>query len=369
MKAVLLAGGRGTRMRPLTHTSNKHAIPIANKPLIEYPFEMIVKAGIREIAVVVNETKEEIEKILGDGSKWNVKVEYIFQDHPGGLAHALSLSEAFIGESKFIMVLGDNILERGILKYVEQFEEGTLNGLILGVKVPEGEHKRYGMATINPKTRRLIRYIEKPGIVDLSDLYNPGNSYAVPGFYFFDKNVFKCFKGTNQIKPSSRNELEIASPYNWLVENGYDVSLEIVAGWYKDPGNPDDTLVTNQILLDTIIKPAIYGEVDSDSKLTGKVRIEEGATITNSILRGPLVIGRDCVIKDSYIGPYTSIFNNSKIINSEIENSIILGNVYIHDLKTRIDSSLIGWDVEIREKEESPKAARLFVGDNSLVEL
>ncbi|MBD3362752.1 glucose-1-phosphate thymidylyltransferase [Candidatus Dojkabacteria bacterium] len=369
MKALLLAGGRGTRMRPLTHTCNKHSIPIANKPLIQYPFEMLVKAGINDIAIIVNETREEIEKIFGNGSKWDVNVTYIFQDHPGGLAHALALSEEFMAGSKFIMVLGDNILERGLEKYVEKFDNSSLNGLILGVKVPIEKHERFGMATIKKKTNDLIRYVEKPGVVDKSDLYDPKNSYAVPGFYFFDKNIFQCFKGKDKIKPSARGELEIASPYNWLIEHGYKVKLEIVKGWYKDPGNPEDTLVTNQIIMDSFIEFDVKGEVDAESKLSGKVKIEKGATITNSILRGPLVIGKDCVIKDSYIGPYTAIYDNSKIINCEIENSIIWGNVYMHDVKTRIDSSLIGWDAEIREKEEMPRASKLFIGDNSLVEL
>lgn len=367
MKALLLAGGRGTRMKPLTHTSNKHAIPLANKPLILYPFEMIVNSGIKEIAVVVNETKPEIEAILGDGSKWGVKVTYLFQDKPGGLAHALSLAEDYMGDAKFVMVLGDNILEKGITENVKRFSKSKSNGHVLGVKTPIEDHRRLGVATVD-KNNEVIVYIEKPGVVEHDERYNPDSSYAVPGFYFFDKNVFGCFKGKNKIKPSVRGELEIPAPYNWLINNGFKVSLDVVSGWYKDPGNPNDTLTTNQVMLETMTEDLNEGEVDEKSKLSGKVRIEKGTKVINSIIRGPVAIGKDCLIENAYVGPYTSIYHKSKIIDCEIENSIVLGEANIHNLSTRLDSSLIGWFSEVKENKGLPKSSRLFIGDNSVVE-
>lgn len=368
MKALLLAGGRGTRMRPLTHTKNKHAIPIANKPLIEYPIEMILEAGIRELFVVVNETKPEIEEILGDGSRWGAKITYLFQDHPGGLAHALGLAEGHIGEGKFVMVLGDNILEKGIKKHVSEFENSDASGHILGVKVPIDEHKRFGMATVN-KNNELLVYLEKPGVVDHSDLYNPNMSYAVPGFYFFDHNIFKCFHGDDKIKPSVRGELEIPAPYNWLINNGYKVTLSLVKGWYKDPGNPDDTLSTNHVILDSFVVSQNRGFIDDASRVTGRVSIGKGSKIINSIIRGPVAIGDNCTIKDSYIGPFTSIYHSSSIINCELENSLIMGDVRLENVPQRIDSSLIGWNAEILKREERGTSVNLLVGDRSVVKL
>ncbi len=366
MKALLLSGGRGTRMRPLTYSRNKHAILIANKPLILYPFEMIVEAGIKDIAVIVNETRREIEEILGDGKKWRVKVTYIYQDKPAGLAHALSLSEEFMGEEKFVMVLGDNILEKGIKKYVKYFDETDINGHILGVKVPKKEHKRYGMATVD-KNFSVKRYIEKPGVVDNSKLYDPKSSYAVTGFYFFDSNVFKCFSGKDKIKPSKRGELEIASAFNWLIQHKYKVSLELVSGWYKDPGNPEDTLLANQFILTNIVKERIQGKVDKRSKIKSKVNIGKKTIIKNSILCGPLIIGNDCLIENSVIGPFTSIYNNTVIRNCKVENSIILGGVTLEDVKKKIVSSLIGWNAEILKIKSKGNLLSLLIGDNSVV--
>ncbi len=367
MKALLLAGGRGTRMRPLTHTSNKHVIPIANKPLIRYPFEMIVESGIKEIAIIVNETKEEIEKVIGDGSRWGVKVDYLYQKEPKGLAHALSLSEDYMGKSKFVMVLGDNILEKGIKKYVKYFQENDVNGHLLGVKVPRRDHKRLGMATVDKKGN-LVAYLEKPGVVDSSKLYDPDNSYAVSGFYFLDHNVFGCFKGKDKIRPSKRGELEIPHAISWLLKNDCKVTLDIVEGWYKDPGNPDDTLITNQVIMNTIMNERNEGKVEK-SKISGKVRIEKGAVIKNSILRGPLAIGNNCKVENSYIGPYTSIYDNSEIKNAAIENSIALGDSKISDVDKRLDSCLIGWNCEVSENSTITKTTSLFIGDNSDVRL
>mgnify|MGYP000720785761 CR=1 FL=1 len=359
MKALLLAGGRGTRLRPLTHSNNKHAIPIANKPLIMYPFQNIVDAGIEEIGIVVNETRHEIETILGDGSRWGVKITYIFQDHPGGLAHALSLAKDFMKDEKFVMVLGDNMLEKGFKDSFTKFLRSGLNGMVLGVKYPREELKRLGCAVT--KNGLLKKYVEKPE-------NPPDNCYGVPGFYFFDKNVFKCFKGKDKIRPSARGELEIVSPYNWLLDHGYKVGFEEVKGWWKDPGKPYDTLITNQVVMNTIMTNENNGKV-KNTQIEGKVHIEKGAIVKNSTLRGPVAIGKNTKIECCYIGPYTSIYHDCEFINVEIENSIVMENVKVRNTKTRLDSCLIGKDAEVTEVSGHPRSTSLFIGDNSIVKL
>jgi glucose-1-phosphate thymidylyltransferase len=266
------------------------------------------------------------------------------------------------------MVLGDNILQKGMKKNVDYFNKSNVKGHILGIKVPVKQQKRMGVATTNSK-KEVLRYIEKPGVIEHSKLYNPRKSYAVPGFYFFDQTVFGCFKGKDKIKPSSRNELEISSAYNWLIEHRYKVTLDLVEGWYKDPGNADDTLITNQIILTTITKDLNEGKIDRKSKKSGKIRIEKGSVVKNSILRGPLAIGKNCSIENCYIGPYTSIYHNSQIKNCEIENSIVLGNVNIADVDKRIDSSLIGWNSTIGKMDDHGVSINFFVGDDSVVKL
>lgn len=365
MKAIILSGGRGTRLRPLTHTQNKQAIPIANKPMILYPFESIVNAGIKEIGIIVNETREEIENILGDGSKWGVKITYIFQDHPGGLAHALSLAEDFIGDSRFVMVLGDNLMQDDLKTYVNKFNNEQLDGMILGIKVPLEEHKRYGMATLDKDQKYLLRYIEKPGVVDDSPLYNPETSYAVPGFYFFDSKVFGCFKGTDKIKPSARGELEIASAYNWLVQNSNKVGFSVVKGWTRDPGKRDDLLSVNRLILSSI-KTDLQSPVE-ESTIDGLVQIGKNTKIINSEIRGPVIIGDNCLIENVYLGPYTAVSDNCVVQKSEIENSIVMNASRIIDVNIRIDSSLIGYNSLITNKKSRPNIISLFVGDNSEV--
>jgi glucose-1-phosphate thymidylyltransferase len=366
MKAILLTGGRGTRLRPLTHTKNKHALPIANKPLIMYPFMDIVEAGIKEIGVIVNETREEIEAILGDGSQWGVKVTYIFQDRPGGLAHALSLGEEFVGKSKFVMVLGDNMLQKGIKKYVDTFQNSQAHAHLLGIKVPITEHKRLGMATINDKNE-VVAYIEKPGVVDKSDLYIPEKSYAVPGFYFADENIFKCFKGEGAIQPSDRGELEIPHAYNWLIHHDYTVTLEEVEGWWKDPGKHTDLIGANHFVLETLENNIKGAVVDSD--IEGKIELGEDSVIENSVVRGPVTIGHGCKIRNSYIGPFTSISNNCEVSNSEVENSVIFADTKIIDLNTRLDNSIIGYNAIVTSKDKKPRNLNLVIGDNSEVRL
>ena len=368
MKAILLAGGRGTRLRPLTHTSNKHALLIANKPLIMYPFESILEAGIKDIAVIINETGDEIKAILGDGSKWGVKITYIFQERPLGLAQPINLAEKFIGKSKFIVVLGDNMLQKSIKNEVAIFEKSDLNGHVLGVKVPVLDHPRFGVATIN-KNGYIVRYIEKPGVVDKSKLYNPQMSYAITGFYFFDANVVKCFYGKDKIQPSSRGELEIAAPYNWLLKHGYNkITLSEVKGWWKDPGKPEDVLAANKLVLDWKRDFKNQGII-INSIINGQVEIMSGSQVSNSEIQGPVSIGKNSIIKDSFIGSYSAIGKNCKIVGVHVQNSIIMGDAHIYNVKSRLENCMIGWSTEITEQNEEPKSSSLFIGDHSIVKL
>jgi len=367
MKAILLTGGRGTRLRPLTHTNNKHCLPIANKPLIMYPFMNIVDSGIKEIGVVVNETRDEIEKILGDGSKWGVKITYIFQDEPKGLAHALSLGEKFIGKDDFVMVLGDNMLQGDLKEYISKFDTKKFSGFILGRLVPVKDHKRFGMATLN-ESGEVVRYVEKPGVVDMSDLYDPNNSFAVAGFYFFTHEVFKCFTGKDKIKPSPRGELEIASPFNWLIGHGYKVGLSHVDGWWKDPGNPEDMFAANKLVLSWKDDFRVEGQLN-DTTIEDDIEIMEGTLVTKSKLRGPVSIGKNVKITNSYIGPYTSIGDNCVLENVQIENSILMENCHIQNVSTRLDACLIGHNTQVTESSEYPRASSLIIGDDAKVTL
>lgn len=365
MKAILLTGGRGTRLRPLTHTKNKQVLPIANKPLLMYPFMNIVEAGIEEIGIIVNETRSEIEAILGDGSKWGVKLTYILQKSPDGLAQALSLSEEFVGKDKVVMVLGDNMLQGNLKKYVEKFNASDMNGFVLGRKVDKADSKRLGMATMD-ENNLMIRYVEKPGIVDMSPIYNYERSYGVTGFYFFDYNVFECFYGKDKIIPSIRGELEIGSAYNWMIEKGLKIGLFEVDGWWKDPGNPEDMLSVNRLVLSWKKDFEKLGEI-TNCKFDDGVGIGKGSIIKDSIVRGPVVIGDNVQIKDAYIGPYTAIGNGVKLDNISIENSIVMEDCNLHDVEQRLDSCIIGKNVEVTEKKEKPRSVSLFVGDDSKV--
>jgi len=367
MKAILLAGGKGTRMRPLTHTSNKHTIPIANKPLIFHSFEMIVNSGIKDIGIVINDNEQNIPQLFEKLDKKDIKITFIREDPNGGVADAISHCKNFIKKSKFIVVLADNILGSGIAGFVKQFKnEAESDAYVLGINIPIKNHYRFGMATFDDDLN-LIRYIEKPGVIDKSKLYNPQKSLAIPGIYFFDERIFQCLQGKDKIKPSIRGEREVADIYNWLLKNNYKVKLKPAGGWYKDPGNPDDALLTNQMLLMRMYNSLIEGDVDENTKISGNVKVGKGSEIKNSIIRGPVTIGNNCKIENAYIGPFTSIYHHSEIIDVEIENSIILGNVVIQDVKKRIDASIIGWNSKVGKMQGHQTCLNLLIGDDSKV--
>lgn len=352
MKALVLSGGKGTRLRPITHTSAKQLVPVANKPILFYGLEAIAEAGIKEVGIVVGDTRNEIKSAVGDGSKFGIKTTYIEQEEPLGLAHAVKISEDFLKNDDFVMYLGDNLIKDGIKTLVAEFNANKPNAQILLAKVPHPEH--FGVAEL--KGNVVVNLEEKPK--------KPKSDLALVGVYMFDKNIFKA---VNAIKPSARNELEITDAIQWLIDNKLKVRPHIVNGWWKDTGKLEDMLEANRLILETKEK-SVQGKVDGASKLEGKVIIERGAEIINSSIRGPAIIGENTKITDSYIGPYTSVYYNCSVENSEIEHSIILENTAVTDIK-RLEDSLIGQNVKLRKTKKKPAAYRIMVGDSSTIEI
>jgi glucose-1-phosphate thymidylyltransferase len=349
MKGLILSGGKGTRLRPITFTQAKQLIPVANKPVLFYGIEALVEAGIREIGIVVGDTKNEIMECVKDGSKWGAKITYIEQEAPLGLAHAVKISESFLGKEPFVMYLGDNILRDGIKPFVQKFLSKKPNSLILLSKIDHPE--RFGVAEL--EGGKVIRLIEKPK--------KPPSDLALVGVYIFDYHIFEA---VNSIKPSWRNELEITDAIQFLIDKGYKVMAEVVNGWWKDTGKLEDILGANRLILEKI-ENKIEGELDNESKITGKVIIQKGSIIKRSSIRGPVIIGSGCEIIDSYIGPFTSIHENVKIVRSEIEHSIILEGCTIKDIGSKIDESLIGRFAKIYKCKKKPVAYRLMIGERS----
>ena len=351
MKGLILSGGKGTRLRPLTYTSAKQLVPVANKPVLFYGIEAIAGAGIRDIGIVVGDTHSEIRAAVGDGSRWNVKVTYIEQDAPLGLAHAVKISQPFIGPDPFVMYLGDNLLSRGITHFVEEFARERPAAQILLTRVPDPQ--MFGVAQLCDG--KVIRLVEKPK--------EPIGDLALVGVYMFSPDIFES---VNRITPSFRNELEITDAIQDLIDRGLTVRPHIVQGWWKDTGKLEDMLEANRLILD-LQESRIEGSVDAESRIEGKVVIEAGAIVERSIIRGPAIIGRGARIVHAYVGPFTSIMNDVEIQDSEIEHSIVLEGSSVRDLSNRVTDSLIGKNVRIYRVPVKPSAYRFMLGDNSEV--
>ncbi len=352
MKGLILSGGTGSRLYPLTYSNAKQLIPVANKPILFRVIESIRDAGITEIGIVVGSTADKIKEAVGRGGRWGVQITYIQQDQPLGLAHAVKVSQDFLGDDRFVMFLGDNVIEGGISPLIAQFAESEWNSQIVLTRIEQPE--QYGVAELG-EDGRIIRLIEKPK--------NPPSDLALVGIYMFDANVFKAVDG---IKPSWRGELEITDAIQWLVDHDYRVHPYIHRGWWIDTGRPGDMLEANDLVLEEI-EYAIEGYVDRDSQVGRRVTIEQGAEIINSVVRGPAIIGEGARIINSYIGPFTSIANNVTIEDSEIEHSMVLSNSRINDIGTRIQDSLIGSNVTISRSPIKPKALKLTLADHSQV--
>jgi glucose-1-phosphate thymidylyltransferase len=349
MRGLILAGGKGTRLRPLTYTSAKQLVPVANKPVLFYGIEAVRAAGITDVGIVVGDTREEIRSAVGDGSKFGVRVTYIEQDAPRGLAHAVLIAEPFLRGEPFVMYLGDNLIAAGITSLVEEFRRSGCNCQILLARVPNPE--QFGVAEIDGE--RVVRLVEKPP--------RPRSDLALVGVYMFDDAVFDAVKA---IRPSERGELEITDAIQWLVDHGHAVHPHLVTGWWKDTGKLEDMLEANRIILDTFA-PRVPASLDSRSRVEGKVVIEDGAEIVESVVRGPAVIGAGARVTRAFIGPYTSIGPMCRIDSCEIENSIVLEGANIESIPGRIADSLIGKNVRIHPGASRPRVHRFLVGDNS----
>ncbi len=357
MKGLVLSGGQGTRLRPITHTSAKQLIPVANKPVLFYGLEAIREAGITEVGIIVGDTWQEIQREVGDGSRWGLKITYIRQDAPLGLAHAVLTAEAYLGGDPFVMYLGDNILKDGIKDLVDAFRSKRPHAQIQLVSVPNPS--QFGVAEL--KDGKVVRLEEKPK--------QPKSDLALTGVYMFDANIFLAAKA---IRPSGRNELEITDAIQWLIDHGYEVAPHIVTGWWKDTGKLADMLEANRLILDSI-EPRIEGDVDADSTIQFRVIVEKGAQVSNSVIRGPAIIGANTSLRNAYIGPFTSIGGRCRIENVEIQHSIVCENSVILDSPSdrtfRIEDSLIGTNVAISRTKQKPRAHRFLLGDSSQVEL
>ena len=349
MKGLILSGGKGTRLRPLTYTSAKQLVPIANKPVLFYGIEALAAAGIREIGIVVGDTQAEIRAAVGDGAQWGVRVTYIEQDAPRGLAHAVLISEPFIGREPFVMYLGDNLLNKGITGFAEEFIREQPAAQILLAHVPDPQ--MFGVAYL--ENGRVVRLIEKPR--------EPTSDLALVGVYMFSSAVFDAVKA---IKPSFRNELEITDAIQNLIDRGLEVRPHIVDGWWKDTGKLEDMLEANRLILETLER-RVDGHIDAESRVEGKVVIDAGAIVERSVIRGPAIIGRGARITQAYVGPFTSIMNDCEVRDSEIEHSIVLEGSSISDLAARVEDSLIGKNVKIYRRPVKPSAYRFMLGDNS----
>ncbi len=352
MKGLILSGGKGTRLRPLTYTSAKQLVPVANKPVLFFAIESIVAAGITEIGIVVGDTKEEIRAAVGDGSRFGASVTYIEQDAPRGLAHAVMIAQPFLQDDSFVMYLGDNLIAGGIAELVREFTDSRCNSEILLAHVPNPQ--QFGVAELDADGK-VLRLVEKPK--------EPKSDLALVGVYMFDHHIFESVA---RIRPSARGELEITDAIQDLIDRGLAVVPHIVRGWWKDTGKLEDMLEANRIMLETLA-PENDREIGSGSRIEGRVSLGAGVEIINSLVRGPVVLGDGARIENAFVGPYTSIGDRCRLIRCEIENSIVLSDSEIRDIPLRIDGSLIGRNVKIRNTDDKPKAHRFMLGDNSEV--
>jgi glucose-1-phosphate thymidylyltransferase len=359
MKAIITAGGRGTRMQPLTFSSNKQLIPLANKPLINYALEAVAETGIREVGVNHGPGQlEELKQALGTGQKWGLKITYFFQEEPLGLANIIQVAQPFVGKSKFLMHLGDNIFYGGIKTLVDYFFKEKFNALAPVIHHPE--NARMGVPYFDKKGR-LTKYVEKPK--------RPPHDLAVPGLYLFDHHVFGCFKGKDKIKPSKRGEFEIGSCYEWLVRHGYKVGTKEFTGVWQDPGKFDDWLETNRFLLDKEISNGSASRLGKSVKVEGRVKIGKNCKIKESFLRGPSIIGDRVVIEDSFIGPYSSIADNCQIRDARLENVILMKGVQLINPGKSLDSCLIGEESIIKENRKTSNGIEFFIGNKCVIKL
>jgi glucose-1-phosphate thymidylyltransferase len=350
VKGLILSGGRGTRLRPITFTSAKQLVPVANKPVLFYGLEAMAAAGIDEVAIIIApDTGQEIRDACGDGSRFGVRITYVLQDEPLGLAHAVLTAQPFLGDAPFVMYLGDNLLQGGITELVHEFRDAAPDSLILLTPVPDPQN--YGVAELD-RSGAVRRLVEKP--------LEPATDLALVGVYMFTSHVHDAARA---ITPSARGDLEITDAIQWLVDSGRRVESHVVRGWWKDTGRLEDMLEANRLILETIERH-VEGRL-TDSQVDGRVIVEAGASLENTTVRGPAIIGAGAVLRDAYIGPYTAIGRHCLIEGAEVEHSILLEGASVRGLDGRMESSLLGRDVAISRTRRQPRAYRFMVGDNS----
>jgi glucose-1-phosphate thymidylyltransferase len=359
MKALMLCGGAGSRLRPLTHTSAKQLVPVANKPIMFYGLEAMAEAGITEVGIIVGETRHEVMAAVGDGSTWGVRVTYIRQEEPLGLAHCVLIAGEFLGDDDFVMYLGDNLLESRVSDVVEEFTaaRGLLDGapaaLILLHEV--ADPRQFGVAEIDG-AGQVLRLVEKP--------IDPPSDLALVGVYLFDARIHEAVRA---IAPSARGELEITDALQWLLDHGHAVRAREIHGWWIDTGKKDPLLEANRLLLERLER-RVDGTVDEASRVEGRVVIEAGASLVRSTVRGPAIVGAGTQIVDSFVGPYSAIGDRCEIRGSEIDHSVVLeGSRILH--AGRIVDSLLGKEVEVTRTEGRRGGTRLTLGDHSHVDL
>jgi len=347
----VLTGGFGTRLRPLTHTNQKQLIPIANKPIVFYAIEDLIEAGITDIGIIFGPNEEQVKETIGDGSRWGIKITYIHQDYPRGLAHAALITENFVGNDSFVMYLGDNVLKGGIKEFVNNFEKSKASASIMLTEVKNPQD--FGVAEIDSNDN-VVRLVEKPKI--------PKSNLALVGIYGFSSEIYTAVRS---IKPSWRNELEITDALQWLIENNHNVIYSKVIGWWKDTGKQEDILEANQLILDSL-DTKIESMLLEDTNISGRVSIGKNTTISeNTTIRGPCIIGNGCTIGPNvYIGPYTSIGNKVEIKNSDIDFSIVFDESVIMDVRN-VRDSIIGTGCKINSKHNNGSSNKFVIGDHS----
>jgi glucose-1-phosphate thymidylyltransferase len=358
MKALILAGGAGTRLRPITHTSAKQLVPVANKPILFYGIEAMVEAGITDLGVIVGDTRAEVMSALGDGSRWGARITFIPQDEPLGLAHCVLIARDFLGDDDFVMYLGDNLLEQDLSAFVRAFEAARASSTppsaqILLKEVPDPH--RFGIASLDAQGH-VVQLVEKPT--------DPPSNLALVGVYLFDRSIHEAVAS---IEPSPRGELEITDAIQWLIDQGQRVRCERLTGWWIDTGKLTPLLEANRLLLEKI-ETRLDGEVDAGSTLDGRVLIEAGARVVNSTLRGPVAIGAGTTVTDSFIGPFSAIGAGCEVANSEIEHSVVMDGSRILDIP-RLEDSLIGKEAVVTRSQTRPRALRLMVGDHCQIDV
>lgn len=351
MKALILAGGKGTRLRPITYSMAKQLVPVANKPVIEYGIEAIAGAGIKDFGIIVADTASEIEAVCGNGERWGINITYIPQPDALGLAHAVKTAHPWLGDSDFIMYLGDNLMKSSVDELVSEFSSQRPAATILLTEVEHPE--QFGVAEL--KDGRVVGLEEKPA--------SPKSNLALVGVYLFDRRIHDMIE---KLKPSGRGEYEITEAIQMLIDHDMDVMSHIVDGWWKDTGTVDAMLDANRLILEDIERK-VDGSVDEASRIDGRVCIGEGTQIINSTVRGPAIIGKDCLIQNSYVGPFTSIDSGTNVIASEIEYSIVLADARIEFVDSRIEASLIGRGAMARREPRQTRTLQLVLGDSSSV--